>query len=238
MRFTFENTKPTMSDAEVLADIQRVARELGASELPIRLYRKHGAYSATAVKDRFGSWNKAVEAAGLGVVGERDLSDEALFDNLREVWIKLGRQPRASEMVKATSRYTRHPYKRRFNTWLGAMKAFVTSVNQSGTDSEPAQGSIPLRGPRDASLRLRFLIMRRDSFKCRLCGRSPATDPAVQLHVATLWRGRRAAQQPSTTCRRCAPPAIWERAIFRNMQANTASMEPTTRESSCERSKE
>lgn len=31
--------------------------------------------------------------------------------------------------------------------------------------------------------RLRFKVMKRDNFKCRGCGRSPATDPTVVLHV-------------------------------------------------------
>lgn len=37
--------------------------------------------------------------------------------------------------------------------------------------------------PRTINYRLRFLVMRRDNFKCRVTGRSPATDPAVILEV-------------------------------------------------------
>ncbi|MCX6226605.1 MAG: HNH endonuclease [Bacteroidia bacterium] len=36
---------------------------------------------------------------------------------------------------------------------------------------------------RDINWRLRFLIMRRDNFKCLVCGRSPATNPEIILHV-------------------------------------------------------
>ncbi len=32
---------------------------------------------------------------------------------------------------------------------------------------------------RDINLRLRFKVMQRDYFKCRMCGASPATDPSV-----------------------------------------------------------
>jgi hypothetical protein len=208
VQFTFENTKLVISDEDMISDIQRVARERGLSELPIRLYHEHGAFSATAVKDRFSSWNKAVEVAGLTIGGERDIPDEQLFDNLRKVWIKLGRQPRAREMVPPISRYTRHPYKRRFHSWLAAMKAFVLSVEQSVGEVEigPNIGA-PGRSPRDPSLRLRFLVMRRDNFKCKYCGLSPATDPSIELHIdhVIAWAkgGQTILENLQTLCTRC-----------------------------------
>ena len=36
---------------------------------------------------------------------------------------------------------------------------------------------------RDINLRLRFLVMKRDNFKCVVCGRSPAKDPEIELHI-------------------------------------------------------
>jgi 5-methylcytosine-specific restriction endonuclease McrA len=30
---------------------------------------------------------------------------------------------------------------------------------------------------------MRFLVMRRDNFKCRICGKSPAKNPEIELHV-------------------------------------------------------
>ena len=197
-----------MSDAEMLADIQRVSSELGVLLVPVRLYREHGTYSVTAIKKRFGSWNNAIEAAGLESVDIETLSDDDLFDNLREVWIKIGRQPRSLEMVKPLSKYTKHPYKRRFQSWLGAVKAFVDSVEQNAavTESSPSN-STSTRGSRDPSLRLRFLVMRRDCFKCRHCGRSPATDAAIQLHIDHVvpWAngGKTMFDNLQTLCAQC-----------------------------------
>ena len=39
------------------------------------------------------------------------------------------------------------------------------------------------RANRDINLRLRFKVLQRDNFKCRICGISPAIDPTVILHV-------------------------------------------------------
>lgn len=208
MRFDFEDTKPVILDADLLADLRRIAQELGLSTMPARIYRQKGAFSATVIKKRFGSWNKALSSAGLGISGERDIPDELLLDNLREVWIKLGRQPRTSEMVPPVSNYTRHPYKRRFGSWLAAMKAFVQSVEQSEAEDKPLSVPGPnSRGPRDPSLRLRFRVMRRDNFKCRCCGRSPATDPSVELHVdhTIAWAngGLTLFENLQTLCTKC-----------------------------------
>ena len=36
---------------------------------------------------------------------------------------------------------------------------------------------------RDPSLRLRYKILKRDNFKCCICGRNPANDPTIELHI-------------------------------------------------------
>lgn len=36
---------------------------------------------------------------------------------------------------------------------------------------------------RNINWRLRFIVMKRDNFKCKKCGRSPSTDQTVILHI-------------------------------------------------------
>ena len=36
---------------------------------------------------------------------------------------------------------------------------------------------------RDINLRLRFQVLKRDNFKCCMCGRSPASTPDLELHI-------------------------------------------------------
>jgi len=209
MSFEFEDTKPNISNDALLADLQRVAAALGTSVLTQRAYRNAGQYSTTTIKKRFGKWKAAVTAAGLGAGSERDIPADDLFDNLRELWIKLGRQPRKSEMASPISRYTHHPYVRRYNGWLDAMRAFTRSVN----DTEPSgvaeknPNTLDTRGSRDPSLRLRFLVMRRDHFKCVQCGRTPAIDPVTELHIdhVIAWSrgGRTELSNLRTLCSWC-----------------------------------
>jgi hypothetical protein len=183
--FHFENTKPAPKDSDLIADLQRIAANLGTSHVPQDAYRNLGAYSSTVMKKRFGSWIKALSAAGLLTQHRPNLTTEELFDNIIAVWTALGRQPRKREMIKPLSKFTADPYVTRFGGWLSAMKAFVEYANADSRivlDNYPKQRVSP-RGPRDPSLRLRFRVMLRDNFRCCSCGRSPATHFGVVLHV-------------------------------------------------------
>jgi hypothetical protein len=183
--FQFENTKAVPTDAELLADLQRVKDALGGSTVSVRDYNRLGAYASATFKKRFGSWNKALIAAGLLIGHRHSLPDEELWDNLREVWIRLGRQPRKAEMQKPLSRFTHDPYTKRYGGWLAAMRAFAGNGAQAETDENTTLRTEPAtpRNPRTASLRVRFEVMRRDRFRCCACGRSPASTPGLELHV-------------------------------------------------------
>ena len=37
--------------------------------------------------------------------------------------------------------------------------------------------------PRNINLRLRYKVLKRDNFKCVICGRSPAKNPDIELQV-------------------------------------------------------
>ena len=208
-RFRFENTKPNPTNNELIADMQQVSTKLGNSHISQRAYRRIGTYSSTVMKKRFGSWNKALEAAGLTIQYRYNLPTEELFANLIAVWATLGRQPRKREMIKPLSKFTADPYVTRFGSWLSAMKAFVESVNVdlNLASDEPRKHQVTPRGPRDPSLRLRFRVMLRDNFRCRSCGRSPATHFGVVLHVDHIdpWAkdGRTTYENLQTLCSDC-----------------------------------
>ena len=60
---------------------------------------------------------------------------------------------------------------------------------------------------RSISWRLRFIVMRRDDFKCRICGRSPALQPGLVLHVdhvnAWIKGGETVMDNLQTLCEQC-----------------------------------
>lgn len=60
---------------------------------------------------------------------------------------------------------------------------------------------------RDVSLQLRYLILKRDNFKCCACGASPAKDPSVELHIDHIipWSkgGETVEENLQTLCSKC-----------------------------------
>ena len=110
------NRRP--SSDELLADMRRVAHANDGA-LTFDLYGRHGEYSTNTIAHRFGSWGAALQAAGLRVNIDRGLSDAQLFENLAEVWRKLGRQPIGRDLVKSqgVSRYSSGAYEARFGSW-------------------------------------------------------------------------------------------------------------------------
>lgn len=193
MKFEIEENLRGASDDEILADLRRVAEFLGKETITVAEYSSHGKCSPGTVVRRFESWNSGLEKAGLVVKIRKDISDEELFQNLEQVWIKLGRQPRYSEVRYPFSRYSHTTYDKRFGKFSNALKKFVEWINsdqaEKPQEDEVAPNpslnmTIPVRRTRrEISDRQRFRILVRDGFRCMSCGASPITQPGIELHV-------------------------------------------------------
>lgn len=163
----------------------------------------------------------------------KEISDEELFQDIERVWIKLGRQPTINDVKNGEFNFAQNTFTRRFGGWRGALEAFVKYINSDSEDgaevpNEDASGSMSddelivtdsncqtpkssnsttHKTRRDINLRLRFKVMARDNFKCCKCGRSPATDPTVILHVDHKYPwvkgGETTMENLETTCKEC-----------------------------------
>jgi len=215
MKFELEEYHRGVTDEELLAELRRVALELNKTAISRADNDERGKYGTTTYIRRFGSWFKALEKAGLEKTRTpMNLSEEELFQNLEEIWIKLGKQPRYAEIQKPLSKYHVGTYENRFGTWRKALERFVTYINSEETASseeaikflEP-EAATRHKTKRNINWRLRFLVMRRDNFKCKGCGRSPATDPSIILHVDHIkaWAngGETVLENLQTLCSKC-----------------------------------
>lgn len=174
-----------VSDEELLSDLRRVAEMLGASTVSMPKYRELGKFDDSNLAKRFGTWNSALSKAELTISNEINISDDRLFENILTLWQHYGRQPRRSELAKPPSSISQGPYRRRFNSWVAALEAFVAYANENIDDAprSTVNGETKARTPRDPSLRLRWRVLQRDRFTCCACGASPAISPGVELHV-------------------------------------------------------
>jgi hypothetical protein len=124
------------SEELLLADLRRVAAALSQSTVSIEEYREHGKHDRFTLTSRFGSWKKALAAAGLGISKNAGISDEILFENILRLWQHYGRQPRRSELKTPPSTISQGPYWRRFGSWTCALERFAEFANAAET--EPA----------------------------------------------------------------------------------------------------
>jgi len=216
MKFELRPYTKSVSKNEIINDFKKIAGRLNKKSVTQREYVKHGKYSVKTVYSKFGSWKGILDAANLRLSSNIGsvISENDLFINLEEVWIKLGRQPSYNEMVKPLSKYHACTYERRYGGWRKALEAFVKSMNEEGNISSmegikklKIQPGTKHKTKRDINWRLRFLVLKRDNFKCKACGRSPATDPKVVLHVDHIkaWAngGETVLENLQTLCSKC-----------------------------------
>lgn len=200
-----------------IQDLQSVAKKLGKKSVTRDEYKEHGRFSPTPLIRHCGSWFSALETAGLNKTREYQISEEEYFKNLENIWRTIGRQPYYSEVRKPLSKYSAGAYEYKFGSWRKALEAFVKFVNNGIVVEKPSQkkpkqtatkGKKKItKNSRTISWRLRFLVMRRDEFKCCQCGRSPANTPGVILHIdhKTPWTkgGSTKIANLQTLCEKC-----------------------------------
>ena len=198
-----------VSDHELIADLRATVAGLGTTTIGQKDYRRLGKYDDSTATKRFGTWNKALIAAGLSVSNEVDISDERLFENVLVLWQHFGRQPRRSELAKPPSIISQSPYNRRFGSWSAALHAFVEYANSIDEAAPAILDSLTprRRSGREPSLRLRWHVLQRDRFTCCACGASPALSSGVELHVDHIvpWSrcGETVLENLQTLCSAC-----------------------------------
>ena len=190
MKFELNDFHRNTSDEELLNDLKAVSNIINKDNVTMEEYNQYGKYHSTTLTRRFGSWFLCLQKAQLQMSRSKiGISNEALFDNIEKVWIKLGKQPSYTQMEEY-GEFSIGTYTKRFGGWRKALEAFVDYVNSTEIkidESEPTSDTTSDVANhitrRDINLRMRFIVMKRDNFKCCMCGRSPATTPGLELHI-------------------------------------------------------
>lgn len=213
MSFELQPFNRNVPDEVLLEDLVAAQSKLQIANksLTFRTYREVGNYSPSTINDRFGSWNTALQKAGLVPRDEKNVSVESLFDNLKLVWMIKGRQPAYRDMSNPPSQFTGSTYSARFGGWRSALQSFVAASAKEEQElmvESPAVRRTRLpQTNRDPSLSLRFHVLKRDHFRCGACGRSPATVAGLILEIDHIlpWSkgGATVAENLQTLCFDC-----------------------------------
>lgn len=203
MKYKLKEFNRNIPDNELIDDLKRVAEKLGLNKISSRQYNDNGAkYTAGTISTRFGTWNKALERAGLNLVNQRYVSQEDLFKNIENIWINIGRQPVFRDIKPPLSKYSTYQYQAKFGSWIKALEAFVEFIN-SNVDSEneitlggKALENIPEeeivfkhKTKRIPTERLKVQVLMRDGNKCRLCGVTVTGDDIHFDHIFPWSKG-------------------------------------------------
>ena len=208
-----------VTDEQLICDLLRVSKIIGEVSFSSTTYDEHGAWSRDTYSKRFGTWNRALKCAGLQPYKQcssRKIDNAKILEEIERLWVKLGRQPTATDIRNGESIYSLNTFIRHFGGWRNALIAFIKYVSEkdeqdpvADEQDHPAVTEMPInpslpesalivqdvetgdtqkhKTPREPNLRLRFKVLQRDQFRCCSCGASPAKDPGVELHVDHIF---------------------------------------------------
>ncbi len=174
---------------EALMDaLQSYADEFPGTPAPLaKIAKRLGVHPGT-ISGRFGKWEELLAEVGLSPV-QRRYSDEECYENIIGLWTHYGRQPHFAELKRPPSTVGSKAYVGRWGGWRAALASFIKYVNREpqfipaqSDEKTDAVNSLP-QIPRSISLSLRYKVLCRDRFRCVICGRSPAKDTNVELHI-------------------------------------------------------
>ena len=254
MNFCLNGRANRPDDVCLLDDLRAFSLVCGGRSFSYGEYKLAGRFYPSIFVRRFGSWNRALVAAGLQPKRLFNVGADVLLENLRRLWVALGRQPTMADLVRPLSGFGRKPYVRVFGSWsealrsaslesgaterraglvsagtgycgqhhlpLAALGYSSSSEEESGClvpragagavlecgATERRAGSVSVRAgvgnkgagvppshkatadkKRSVGWRVRHLVMKRDGFRCVMCGASPAVTVGVVLHVDHIF---------------------------------------------------
>lgn len=226
MRYTLERPRVNQYPIEkIIAELRRVGGLYGNRHFSRREFdEKATDCKGSVVLSRFGSWQAALDAAGLKLEKVKkdrsQITNDQLFEELGRVWKVIGHRPSKDEWESVEAKYSYTTYKTRFCGWVNACAAFIENESRRNERLEPEPAEKPSRlqkselppkiqseEKRNIPMKIRYRVLTRDSYKCALCGRSPATHVGVSLHidhiVPFVKGGKTVLENLRTLCNEC-----------------------------------
>lgn len=211
----------------VLEELRRVAEHYENRRFTQKEFNEVAkSCKGTTVLRAFGSWGIALDAIGVELKPRKtarkdQVPIEDLFNEMERIWKLNGQRPSKTEWEILDPKYAYSTYYKRFSGWLNACAAYIDyksggsipeleQFNYEAKESSKPVGrtkTIAEEEKREIPLKLRLQVLKRDKFKCVYCGRSPATEAGVTLHIDHITPfskgGKTTLGNLQTLCEKC-----------------------------------
>ena len=122
MKYELEPDNRNCPDDTLLGDLKAVAARLGKQTLSKSEYDEHGRFSSATIRNRLGSWNGALEKAGLSTDKKRRyIPEQELLDDLKAAAKKLGTEELSVEAYKQVGNFSSATVTKTFGSWENAL---------------------------------------------------------------------------------------------------------------------
>lgn len=207
--FRLDAKMTRITEREMLDSLRAFADRCNGRPFTTREYDqwKDKACHSWTISDRLGSWRSALAQIGIETgVRSRRYSPRELMDNLELVWREIGRPPGAILIARHGFRISEPTYRRR---WGSLQKACLqlARFKKGEITEQQLLGTAPSRKKRTRvalPLNVRWDILKRDHYRCVICGAHP---PDVELevdHIVAVSRsGTDEVENLRTLCRHC-----------------------------------
>ena len=213
MDYKFQRTRiDKIPESKILEELEKAAKHFNYIEFGWRDFDKIADISSGTVENYFGNWKKGLTALkqhlkqkGLDLSPRpyppnRSYSDRELFEEMERIWRKAGQRPSLVEWEMHNPKVSSGTYKHRFGSWTKACLKFIEdkmggnifsddelSLDQKARNpigkNDERVVTYKAENSRTIPLGIRLKVLDRDNFRCIFCGRSPATDLGVRLHI-------------------------------------------------------
>lgn len=212
----------SISDEEVISELKRISDIFDGKYFRKREFDLHSlTCKSTKVITLFGSWENALLTIGISEKAMRRLRKDRIDDiqlvfEIVRIWNILEHRPSKTEWESMETKYSYTTIKERFLGWTNACneaRLLLNEDNETIVSKKLVVGNkinkniINDNEKRNIPLKLRLRVLKRDNYKCTLCGRSPSNEYGVELHIDHIEPfskgGKTSFENLRTLCREC-----------------------------------
>lgn len=196
-RYTIDRVSSPFSKAEIVASLKEYGRLHGKYSFGTQDYDDWSGklLFSRAIRRRFGSWGKALQAAGFRVHHSK-LDPREMVTAFRNCWREQQSVPSQRQLSEHLEKHS-YPFRTKsYRNYFGGLGRLANLIVQVESEKLPEsklyEHHKPVRRLYQAvPHKLRLAVLKRDSYCCVKCGTNRKDDKSVRLEVDPIIPGSR-----------------------------------------------